>query len=251
MLLAIMRIPGRLVLAIARATVLGAFIVALTLGASLLTAFSTTAYSWITSIGTVLLSSADVASNRTKSLETELDRTRATKQIADADLEKARIEAAQKRVEIAKLNAENARLRADAKVVYRGKYRTVRDATQEYAELTARRMYRLAVTNIGSMAGEAIPYVGAAVVVSATLYEMSETCGMMTDMHEFTSAMKVDRQIDENIVCGLDVPSLDELVEKVKGSTEVILLELPGLLPTWDFPGGWADLSEKANSWWQ
>jgi len=101
------------------------------------------------------------------------------------------------------------------------------------------------------MAGEAIPYVGAAVVVSATLYEMSETCGMMTDMHEFTSAMKVDRQIDENIVCGLDVPSLDELVEKVKGSTEVILLELPGLLPTWDFPGGWADLSEKANSWWQ
>lgn len=246
-----LQIPGRLVLALARAIVLGVFLILLALGASLVTAFSSTAYSLIATIGQVLLSTADVASNKTRLIETELERTRESKKAVDAELQSSKTEVERKRVEIAKLKAENARLQADAKVVYRGKYRTVRDATQEYAELTARRMYRLAATNIGSMAGEAIPYVGAAVVVSATAYEVAETCGMMTDMHEFTAAMKVERKIDENIVCGLDVPTLAELVEQVKGSNEEILFELPNLLPTWNFSGGWADLSEKAKLWWQ
>ncbi len=250
-LIGTLRLPGRLVVTTARLIAFGAFLLAFGLSVSMVTAFSGTVYDLATRLGSSFISVPDVSGTRTSAKQAELDR--ANKTIADREgkLRTQNVKLRQADAQLARARADNAALRRDAHVVYRGKYQTVRKATQEYAELMARRLHRLAITNIASMAGEAVPYIGAAVIVSATVYEVAETCGMMTDIREFTDALEIVSEIDANIVCGLEVPSLEELIDKVKGSSDNVISRLPDILPTWDFSDGMDDLSEKVGRLWQ
>jgi hypothetical protein len=68
--------------------------------------------------------------------------------------------------------------------------------------------------------GESIPVIGVGVVVAATAWELKDACDTMKDLHELEVALDPAKAKDASVqeVCGLRVPSKEEIWEKVKSS---------------------------------
>jgi hypothetical protein len=173
---------------------------------------------------------------------------------ADLNLERGRAKNLEKQTET--LRVENSKLRIDGPdVSFHGKTGTMRSVVEETTDMVKKRTAKVAAANIGSMAGESIPFWGIAVVVGATTYEVASACETMKDMQNLTTALAPGDTVlddtDVSHVCGMAVPTRQELWAMARSSPGVAWGSAKSLvsdLPTPDF-GGIRDWFTSSLSW--
>ena len=112
----------------------------------------------------------------------------------------------------AALRTENAVLQTQA--------RAQREATRDSLKAIQSRTRRTALANVAAAGGEALPFFGVAVIVGATGYEMHEACATMQDLHDLQLVVApedADAE-DRDAVCGIEVPTKEELWEGIKSA---------------------------------
>lgn len=172
---------------------------------------------------------AELATAKTgsKKLQVELDAAKTGKQRLSVELDAAK----RRGVELdTKLKATSRRnvellnevaiLRKDRLVTYRGNKRLLKDAVSDTSGRIARRTATGATRNLAATLGEAWPVAGITVVVAATALELNDACVIMHDLHELDVAFNPEKAIGAEVqqVCGMRVPTQQELWEQVKGS---------------------------------
>ncbi len=135
----------------------------------------------------------------------------------------------QLRQELASVRARPAVVAVTDDVVYRGRRMRLTAAVSDTRDRVTRRVTRSSAQNIGSMAGESIPFWGIAIVVAATSWELADSCNLMTDLYELDVAMNPENAIDTTEVCGLRVPTKEELWAQVRKSPGAIWGEMKGM----------------------
>lgn len=105
-------------------------------------------------------------------------------------------------------------------VLFRGRKVAIKEAVGTTAERISRRAAVTSAREIGSMAGEAIPYLGIAVIVGATALELKDLCDNLKDMSELRRAFDPDatESDEQQTVCAQRVPTREELWEIAKAS---------------------------------
>ena len=143
----------------------------------------------------------------------------------------------------AQIEAVALRKRANSVVLWKGKKMTLQAAADDMARTVKNRTKKLAVANAGSIFGKSIPYVGVTLILASATYDLKAACDTMKDMDEFqrqTNPTSV-AGADTAKVCGMEIPTKDEVIQMVKNSPDVAwgmavsaydgLVEL---IPTWD-----------------
>ena len=105
-------------------------------------------------------------------------------------------------------------------VSYRGERVAISEAVSETADRISSRARNSATREIGSMAGESLPWVGTAVIVGVTALELKDLCDTITDMNELKRAFdpSLAPSDDQLTVCSIEVPTRQELWESIKSS---------------------------------
>ncbi|MCF6433774.1 hypothetical protein [Leisingera sp. MMG026] len=202
--------------------------VALFVGGSLYQ-LASSAFGAVTGVRTVALQHADEVAQ----LSSEIAEERAAKKKLRRELTEATDSLATERAVTRELRAELAdpftRL-----VVFRGKRVAIRDAVDATADRISKRAVVTSSREVGSMAGEAIPYIGAAVIVGATALELKDLCETLKDMGELQRAISPEAMPseDEKTVCNQPIPTREELWEEVKGSPKAAWQAARGAIPT-------------------
>lgn len=98
-------------------------------------------------------------------------------------------------------------------VDFRGTRVALREAVAQTADGVSDRASRSASREMASMAGEALPYVGAAVIIGVTALEIADLCQTIRDMNELKRTFNPDLAPSEDqlTVCSMAVPSRQEL----------------------------------------
>ncbi|WP_154664685.1 hypothetical protein [Gemmobacter nectariphilus] len=132
--------------------------------------------------------------------------------------------------------------RADI-VFYRGARTSLSEAVHDTNGRIARRTATAATRNASSVVAEAIPYLGIAAMLAVTAYDLKDSCDTIKDLHALDVAIDPTKEFgeEETAVCGLSVPTMDEVWKQVKiGSKEAWVSAgeyLPSLpefsLPSW------------------
>ncbi|WP_146066424.1 hypothetical protein, partial [Candidatus Venteria ishoeyi] len=137
-------------------------------------------------------------------------------------------------VERISLKKTKKKLANSSLIKFRGKKVAVTDAIDMTAKKVSRRVVKTSIRKVGAMAGEALPYVGAAVIVSITAIELKDLCDTIKDMNELKRAFNPELTPgkDETTVCSMKVPSKEELWELAKSSPEKALLIARESIPT-------------------
>ena len=122
--------------------------------------------------------------------------------------------------QIATLSDELAESRALRSVLYRGERMVVSEAVENTSERISKRLVISTGRNVGAVFGEAVPFFGIAVIVAATTWELKEACDTMDDLYELDIAFNPDNAVpaDHSEVCGLQVPTKEEIWKFVKDS---------------------------------
>jgi hypothetical protein len=120
----------------------------------------------------------------------------------------------------AALQTELASLRAGKKVIIDGVEMTAEQAVLQATKRVRTRTAKLAVTDLSATFGQAIPWIGVSVVVAATAYDLKSACDTMRDMRGIEIAFNPFSVDDADVerVCGLKVPSEQEIWEGIKAS---------------------------------
>lgn len=172
-------------------------------------------FSDMTGIRTVATQHADEVAQLSKDLTTE----RAAKQKIRGELTEVSGKLSAERLAMREMRGEMADP-LSRRVVFRGEKVALRDAV----ELTSHRISKRAIVTssreVGAMAGEALPYVGIAVIVGVTALELKDLCDTLKDMSELKRAfsLKAPDDEDEKTVCAMKTPSHEELWELTKAS---------------------------------
>ena len=121
-------------------------------------------------------------------------------------------------------------------VNFRGRRVAVSEAVSETADMISDRARKSASREVGSMAGEALPWVGTAVIVGVTTLELRDLCQTITDMNELKRAFDPTLVPDENqrTVCSMEVPSRQELWEATTSSPQRAWEQASAVMPTMD-----------------
>ena len=100
---------------------------------------------------------------------------------------------------------------------------TAHDVNVKRATTTSRKIVtrtaRNIALNVSSIMEEAVPYVGAGVVVAVTAADVKAACDNIRDLNEMTKAFsEVDSQEtgSEGEVCGMKVPSAETVIDEIK-----------------------------------
>lgn len=122
---------------------------------------------------------------------------------------------------IATLSDEVVDLRRTGSVVYRGQRRLLTEAITDTNERIARRTAVAASRNASSVVAEAIPYLGIAAMLGVTAYDLKDSCDTIKDLHALDVAIDPEKEIsaEDTEVCGLRVPTKDEVWSDVKGQS--------------------------------
>ncbi|HGG65439.1 MAG TPA: hypothetical protein ENK34_12785 [Rhodobacteraceae bacterium] len=136
----------------------------------------------------------------------------------------------------------------------RAALRAKREAVNATTDRISRRATKAAGREIGSMFGEAIPYVGIAIIVGAATLELNDLCATMKDMQKLREIFDPDAAPDENVttVCAIKVPTKEEIWAKVKASPrevwEGVKAKMPDLpeFPEFDWSGIWTSIEDGA-----
>ncbi len=181
---------------------------------------------------------------RNKKLDAELSKARN----AHADT-KAQLTTSQS--DLKKVKTELIEAGKPRRVTFRGEKVSVEKATQATMGSLRKRTHQTAATNAASVFGESIPFYGIAVIVAATSFEIGMACKDMDDLYELQIALDPDSKIsdDRDEVCGLQIPTREEIWAKIKSSPGAIwdetkqALKSSGAaisnLPTPNFSGIW------------
>lgn len=96
-----------------------------------------------------------------------------------------------------------------------GERMPVREAVGRVTEGVQRCTAQVPAANLGSMAGESIPFWGIGIVVAATAYELKSSCESKTEMRALEVALGVAEAGDEEVgeVCGMQAPSREDLAD--------------------------------------
>lgn len=137
-------------------------------------------------------------------------------------------------------------LRRSQTVRYRGQQKLVPEAVQDTTTRVARRTAAGAVRNTSSIAAEAIPVVGIAAIVALTAWDLKDSCDTMRDLQELqrSFSLEVLNEPEVTEVCGMKVPTKEEVYRSVKTapglawqSATALLPELPEFTaPAWSLP---------------
>lgn len=113
--------------------------------------------------------------------------------------------------------------RATPDVNWKGKKVPLKDAVADMSTTVKKRTAKVAAANVSSTFGEAVPVYGIAVIVGVTAYELKSACDTMKDIKELTSQIDPLYDVDDETthVCGLKVPTRDEIVTTLKNSPEL------------------------------
>lgn len=76
--------------------------------------------------------------------------------------------------------------------------------------------------NVSSIFGEAIPYLGTALVVSVTVADVKDACDTIGEMSELAQSLdfETDNE-DQRTICGTEIPNVDEVLASVKQHLEI------------------------------
>jgi hypothetical protein len=84
------------------------------------------------------------------------------------------------------------------------------------SERIVKRTARNVTTNVSSIVGEAIPYVGIATVIAITALDVKDGCDTVRDINEMSKSLEIESIDDtENSVCGMKVPTAEEIKKTV------------------------------------
>lgn len=145
--------------------------------------------------------------------------------------------------QIASLSDEVVSLKQARKVTYRGQTRLLSEAVEDTTHRVSRRMAAGATRNAGSVVAEAIPIAGIAVIIGVTAWDIKDSCDTMKDLHELDLAFNPSAALDPEAteVCGMQVPTKDEVWQAVRSSpgkawngAKTYLPDLPDLTTAWD-----------------
>ena len=123
-----------------------------------------------------------------------------------------------------------------AKVKADNELRT-RTATQKLSTSVAKRSRNASARNIAGAAGEAIPFVGIPIVAGLLAWDVIDLCQNLKDLNEMNITLG-NALVDEKSVCGVHVPTSDELQAKIitnwqQGYKEAMaVLGSPIVIPT-------------------
>lgn len=139
-------------------------------------------------------------------------------------------------------------------VTYRGQKKRLAEAVADTTKRISTRTAKGAARNVSSIAGEAIPIAGIAVVVGVTAWELKDACDTMKDLRALELATDPNGSQDPSVdeVCGLEVPTKEQAWKAVKASpgqawekAKVYVPDLPEFdaprLPDWELPT-WQDI---------
>jgi hypothetical protein len=149
-------------------------------------------------------------------------------------------------------------------VTFRGRKVAVSEAVEETADLISDRARNSAAREMGSMAGEAMPYLGAAVIVGVTALELNDLCNTIKDMNALKRAFNPELNPEDGAttVCSMEVPTSDELWESAKGAPRAawdgakdVVQSLPSIddlkVPDLDWSGYWGSVGEGFSAAYQ
>lgn len=196
-----------------------------------------------TVVSSVVEAATGLVSVKTR-LEQEVVATKASLAGAKTKVQKLEGEVSRKNNRVKLLEAEAEKLKPKA-VTYRGKKKLLGEAVQDTTKRVARRTAVGASRNVASTFGEAIPVMGIAVVVGATAWELKDACDTMNDLHELDVAIDPSKANAEEVseVCGLKVPTKEEIWAKVKASPGEAWAKAKGVMP--ELP----EMPDMSESW--
>ena len=121
-------------------------------------------------------------------------------------------------------------------VPFKGKKVALKAAVSETADNIGKRAVKTAKREVASMPGEAIPYLGAAIIVGATALEISDLCSTLKDMTALKRAFDLDfvQSEDELEVCSIKIPPKQEILAAVKASPKKAWDAAKDASPTWE-----------------
>ena len=156
----------------------------------------------------------------------------------------------------------------DALVTFKGKAVPVTKAVSQTVMQIGRRSSRSAARSVASMPGEAIPWIGTAVIVGVTSLEIRDLCLTMKDMTELQRAFDPSFKTNEDDleVCAIKVPPKEEIIAAVKASPgkaweaakeatpsleDVRNMKMPDVKGWWETgEGAVSDFGGKVGAWW-
>lgn len=105
-------------------------------------------------------------------------------------------------------------------VLYRGQKMRAAEAVSNHASRVSRRITVSSLRNFGSMAAEALPFVGAAAIVGVTALEMHDACEALKDVQELDIAFNPSSAPSEEAqtVCSIEMPNREELLASIQAS---------------------------------
>ncbi len=93
------------------------------------------------------------------------------------------------------------------------KWESRRAKTSVVSKRIAKRLAANAARNFSSVLGEAIPYLGTALIVTVTAADIKDACDTMVDINELAGSMGAEtNSSDENEVCGIKIPNVDDYI---------------------------------------
>ena len=99
------------------------------------------------------------------------------------------------------------------------------------SERIVKRTARNVTTNVSSIVGEAIPYVGIATVIAITALDVKDGCDTVRDINEISKSLEIESIDDTEIsVCSMKVPTVDEIKNTVTEKASVFGSLLKGTL---------------------
>lgn len=147
-----------------------------------------------------------------------LRRQTASARAFQAEFQAIARELADRNGHIAALRSLIQTLRAAQNVTYQGQKMAPAAAVALTARDASDGMASVARRSIASMAGKALPFVGTAVIVSATAWQLNSMCEINKQLRELDVAFNPDNPIGENEVCGRSVPTSAELWATIRES---------------------------------
>ena len=130
----------------------------------------------------------------------------------------------------------------DRLIRYRGETVTLRQAVSQTSTRVRTVAAQMSARNLASMPGESVPFWGVAVVVAATTWELTDTCTMMTDLYTLEIALIGIDAVKPDAVCGLPVPTVQQLRNRIAESPDAIVAAAKGIyggLPEFQWQAGW------------
>ena len=153
-------------------------------------------------------------------------------------------------------------------VTFKGEKVALKKAVAQTSEQIGKRSARSAARNVASMPGEAIPWIGTAVIVGVTSLEIRDLCLTMKDMTELQRAFdpSFTTNDDDLKVCAVKVPPKEEIMAAVKASPskaweiakeatpsleDIKGMEMPDIKDWWETgEGAVSDFGGKVGTWW-